>query len=43
MVLYRGERRAVIEGGTTIALPPVKDLGFDPTKPAPAPAAPKQP
>lgn len=35
MVLYRGERRAVIEGGTTIALPPVKDLGFDALKKSP--------
>ena len=49
MVLYRGERRAVIEGGeaapTRIVLPAIKDLGFDKEpKPAPPPAAaPKQP
>jgi lipopolysaccharide export system protein LptA len=49
MVLFRGERRAVIEGAETtpsrIILPAIKDLGFekDP-KPAPPPAeAPKQP
>lgn len=49
LVLYRGQRRAVIEGGpserTRITLPPMKDLGYDkesdqkqaPTQP-PAPA-----
>lgn len=42
MVLYRGERRAVIEGGTTIALPPVKDLGFDALKKSPAAPAPEK-
>ena len=49
MVLYRGERRAVIEGAesapTRITLPAIKDLGFDQEK-KPAPAAvpsPKQP
>ena len=26
--LYRGERRAVLKGGTRIALPPLKDLGY---------------
>ncbi len=36
--LYRGERRAVIKGGTRIALPPLKDLGYgkEPAKNAPA-------
>lgn len=50
MVLYRGERRAVIEGAegapSRIILPAIKDLGFEkePAKPAPAPAGePKQP
>lgn len=49
MVLYRGERRAVIEGAESdpshIVLPAIKDLGFDKDpKSAPAPAeAPKQP
>lgn len=38
--LHRGQRRAVIEGGTTIVLPPVKDLGFDQDKPADAPKQP---
>lgn len=49
MVLYRGERRAVIEGvesaPTRITLPAIKDLGFDQEKKS-APAAvpsPKQP
>jgi lipopolysaccharide export system protein LptA len=38
LVLYRGERRAVIEGGTRITLPPLKDLGYgkEPGKTAPA-------
>jgi lipopolysaccharide export system protein LptA len=44
MVLYRGERRAVIEGAedapSRITLPAIKDLGFDPEPPKPAaPAA----
>ena len=49
MVLYRGERRAVIEGtaetGTSIVLPAIKDLGFDKDqKPAtPPPEALKKP
>jgi len=51
MVLYRGERRAVIEGtddsGSRIVLPAVKDLGFDKEKgknPAPPAAeAPQKP
>lgn len=44
MVLYRGERRAVIEGGSTIALPPVKDLGFDKARKVPeAPTPEKKP
>ena len=50
MVLYRGERRAVIEGpedtSVRIILPGIKDLGFDkePAKPAAPPAEePKKP
>ncbi len=49
MVLYRGERRAVIEGveaaPSRIILPAIKDLGFEKEqKPAPPPAdAPKKP
>ena len=50
MVLYRGERRAVIEGGeaapSRIILPAIKDLGFakEAKPPAlPPAAAPKQP
>lgn len=49
MVLYRGERRAVIEGAdetpSRIILPAIKDLGFEKDqKPAPPPAeAPKKP
>jgi lipopolysaccharide export system protein LptA len=49
MVLYRGERRAVIEGTdnapSRIILPAIKDLGFDKEpKPAqPAAETPKQP
>jgi lipopolysaccharide export system protein LptA len=43
MILYRGQRRAVIEGNpgerTHILLPPIKDLGFPAEKPS-APAAP---
>jgi lipopolysaccharide export system protein LptA len=45
MILYRGQRRAVIEGNketgerTHILLPPIKDLGFPSEKP-PAPATP---
>lgn len=39
MVLYRGERRAVIEGvpedRARIVLPPIKDLGFGQPPPAP--------
>lgn len=39
LVLYRGQRRAVVEGppGTRvqITLPPLKDLGYDPTQPEP--------
>jgi lipopolysaccharide export system protein LptA len=38
LVLYRGQRRAVIEGSETdrarISLPPIKDLGFDEAAPA---------
>jgi lipopolysaccharide export system protein LptA len=48
LVLYRGQRRAVIEGTTEervrITLPAIKDLGFEEEKKAsenPAPAAPK--
>ena len=43
LVLYRGKKRAVIEGGPTerthITLPPLKDLGYgkEPEKPASAP------
>ena len=40
MILYQGQRRAVIEGTPTqrshITLPPIKDLGFPSDKPAPA-------
>ena len=49
MVLFRGERRAIIEGAegdqSHIYLPPLKDLGFEKeTKPTTPPAAkPKQP
>jgi lipopolysaccharide export system protein LptA len=48
MVLYRGERRAVIEGAedapTRIILPAIKDLGFDKEQKPAAPAeAPKKP
>jgi hypothetical protein len=49
MVLYRGERRAVIEGAeadpSRIILPPVKDLGFtkDQKPAAPAAETPKKP
>ena len=47
MILYRGERRAVIEPedgvGGQITLPPIKDLGFSKEKPAEIPALPKQP
>jgi lipopolysaccharide export system protein LptA len=40
MILYRGQRRAVIEGGAHILLPAIKDLGFPSDKPAaPAPTA----
>jgi len=48
MVLYRGERRAVIEGAentpSRIVLPTIKDLGFEKEKKPDAPAAaePKQ-
>ena len=46
MILYRGQRRAVIEGTPTnrthISLPPIKDLGFKEDKPADG-AAPAQP
>ncbi len=42
MILYRGQRRAVIEGTPTdrthITLPPIKDLGFQAPKPTDAPA-----
>lgn len=42
MILYRGQRRAVIEGTqidrTHISLPPIKDLGFPTDKPAESPA-----
>ena len=41
MILYRGQRRAVIEGTPSqrshITLPPIKDLGFPKEKPADAP------
>ncbi len=41
MILYRGQRRAVIEGTLTnpthVLLPAIKDLGF-PTEPTPTPA-----
>lgn len=41
LVLYRGQRRAVIEGTETdlarITLPAIKDLGFDEEKPAAKP------
>jgi lipopolysaccharide export system protein LptA len=40
MVLYRGQRRAVVEGTPSershISLPPIKDLGFPSDKPAPS-------
>lgn len=38
MELFRGQRRAAISGGVHIALPPLKDLGYDkePEKGAPA-------
>ncbi len=40
MILYRGQRRAVIEGTpdqpTHVLLPAIKDLGF-PTEPTPTP------
>jgi len=46
MVLYRGERRAVIEGAedapSRIVLPAIKDLGFDKDQKS-APEAPKKP
>jgi lipopolysaccharide export system protein LptA len=48
LVLYRGERRAVIEGGPTerthITLPPLKDLGYgkEQTPPAPKSQTPAQ-
>ncbi len=39
MILYRGQRRAVIEGNTNeptkLTLPAIKDLGFDKNEPAP--------
>ncbi|HEY1848794.1 MAG TPA: hypothetical protein VGG37_06295 [Opitutaceae bacterium] len=42
MILYRGQRRAVIEGmpgqPAHISLPPIKDLGFPAAKPAEKPA-----
>jgi lipopolysaccharide export system protein LptA len=41
MVLYRGQRRAVIEGApgqrVHISMPAIKDLGFPSDKPAPTP------
>jgi lipopolysaccharide export system protein LptA len=41
MVLYRGQRRAIIEGTPTqkvhITMPAIKDLGFPAAAPAPAP------
>lgn len=47
MVLYRGERRAVIEGtddaGSRIILPAIKDLGFDKNQKPATPPAPKKP
>lgn len=43
MILYRGERKAVIEPedgvGSRFILPSIKDLGFDKTKPGTAPGA----
>jgi lipopolysaccharide export system protein LptA len=42
MILYRGQRRAVIEGGAHILLPPIKDLGF-PSAPEAAPETKAQP
>lgn len=46
ILLFRGERRAVVEGGeqtpTRLTLPAIKDLGFDPNKPAPEPARPAE-
>jgi lipopolysaccharide export system protein LptA len=46
MILYRGQRRAVIEGTpanrTHITLPPVKDLGFPGDKPADGTAQPQK-
>ena len=43
MILYRGERKAVIEPedgvGSRFILPSIKDLGFDKTKPAVTPGA----
>jgi lipopolysaccharide export system protein LptA len=49
MILYRGERKAVVEPedgvGSRFTLPSIKDLGFDKNKPKPAgdPAAPTGP
>lgn len=47
LVLYRGQRRAVIEGTdesrARITLPPIKDLGFDDTSEKPAQPAGDQP
>jgi lipopolysaccharide export system protein LptA len=46
MILYRGQRRAVIEGTpgnrTHITLPPMKDLSFPESKPADGSAQPPQ-
>jgi lipopolysaccharide export system protein LptA len=45
MILYRGQRRAVIEGTpgerTHILLPAIKDLGFPTDRPPPADSAPQ--
>jgi lipopolysaccharide export system protein LptA len=47
MILFRGERRAVIEPeagvGGRFTLPTIKDLGFSKDKPADKPAPPSQP
>lgn len=47
IVLYRGERRAVVESGgsgpTHVTLPALNDLGFDGAKPAATPASPPAP
>ena len=44
MILYRGQRRAVIEGGAHRSFSrPIKDLGFPSNNPEPTPAPKAQP